>query len=239
MEGLVLAIDQGTTGTRAVVYDEKTRVVGSSYREFSQHFPKPGWVEHDAEEIWRATQAVMKAAVKGRRIAAIGITNQRETTVLWDRVTGRPVRRAIVWQDRRTAPFCGALKKRGLERVVRAKTGLLLDPYFSASKIRWLLDADSGLRLKGLKVDGGATANGFLMQFQADLLGVPVQVSDAAESTAWGAAKLAGIGAGLWKTAQAADRRRKYRRVAPRMPRAKARALRKEWRGAVARLLHQ
>jgi glycerol kinase len=476
MKGLVLAIDQGTTGTRAVVFDEKTRVVGSAYREFKQYFPKPGWVEHDPEEIWRVTKAVIKAAVKGRRIAAIGITNQRETTVLWDRTTGRPVRRAIVWQDRRTAAFCDRLRDRGLEPKIRAKTGLVLDPYFSASKIRWMLDADAsvrrkakegrlafgtidswllwkltggevhatdltnasrtmllniktgawdadllkifgvpaailprvlasgsdfgwtadgipvramlgdqqaalfgqgcygpgeakntygtgcflvvnsgprwkrppkgllatlacgaggekafalegsvfvagaavqwlrdglgilakaseterlarsvpdtggvvfvpalaglgapfwnaeargeltgltrgttrahvaraaleavahrsadvveamGLRLKGLKVDGGMTGNGFLMQLQADLLQTPVFVSEFAESTAWGAAKLAGIGAGIWKSAASADRKRKYRRFSPKMGRSAAAGLRRRWRAAVERV---
>ena len=458
-----------------MVYNENARVVGSAYREFKQYFPKPGWVEHDPEEIWRVTKAVMKAAVKGRRIAAIGITNQRETTVLWDRVTGKAARRAIVWQDRRTASVCERLKKRGMERTVRAKTGLVLDPYFSATKIRWMLDNDAGLkkkaasgrlafgtidswllwkltdgqvhatdltnasrtlllniktgqwdrqllkifgvpksllprvlssgsefgwtkegvpiramigdqqaalfgqacyrpgeakntygtgcflvsntgkkfarpprgllatlacdnvgeksfawegsvfvagaavqwlrdglglignaaeterlaksvpdtggvvfvpalaglgapywnasarglisgltrqttrahlvratleaiahrsadvieamgrRLRALKVDGGATANGFLMQFQADLLGIPVLVSEFSESTAWGAAKLAGIGTGVWKHAAAADRKLKYRRFLPKMSRAEAARRRREWRAAIER----
>jgi len=476
MKRFVLSIDQGTTGTRAVVYDENARVVGSAYSEFKQFFPKPGWVEHDPEEIWRVTRSVMKKAIKGRKISAIGITNQRESTVLWDRVTGKAARRAIVWQDRRTAKVCESLRKRGLEKTVRAKTGLVLDPYFSATKIRWMLDNDAALkkkakegrlafgtidswllwkltdgqvhatdltnasrtsllniktgewdpqllkifgvpksllprvlssgsefgwtkdgipiramlgdqqaalfgqacygpgeakntygtgcflvvnagesfvrppkgilatlacdssgnkafalegsvfvagsaiqwlrdglgviakaseterlarsvpdtggvvfvpalaglgapfwnanargqisgitrgttrahliratleavahrnadivdamgrRLRALKVDGGATANGFLMQFQADLLGVPVLVSEFAESTAWGAAKLAGVGAGVWKNAAAADRKLKYRRFAPKMKRSVAKALRREWRNAVERL---
>ncbi len=476
MKRYVLAIDQGTTGSRAVVYDQNSRVVASAYKEFKQYFPKPGWVEHDPEEIWRVTKAVMKAAVKNRKIAAIGITNQRETTVLWDRITGKPARRAIVWQDRRTAPVCERLRKRGLEKTVRAKTGLVLDPYFSATKIRWMLDHDAGLkkkaaagrlafgtidswllwkltegqvhatdltnasrtsllniktgewdpellkifgvprsllprvlasgsefgwtkngipirsmmgdqqaalfgqacyrpgeakntygtgcflvvnagnsyvrppqgllatlacdangrkafalegsvfvagsavqwlrdglglvataaeterlarsvsdtggvvfvpalaglgapywnasargqitgitrgttrahlvratleaiahrsadvveamgrRLHALKVDGGATANGFLMQFQADILGVPVLVSEFAESTAWGAAKLAGIGAGVWKNAAAADRKLKVRRYTPRMKPGAAKRRRREWSEAVAGL---
>ncbi|MFH2203465.1 MAG: glycerol kinase GlpK [Elusimicrobiota bacterium] len=145
---LILAIDQGTTGTRAVLYDAAGRTVGTAYREFRQFYPRPGWVEHDAEEIWRSTAAVIRSALAGRtdQVAAIGITNQRETTVLWDRDTGKPVRRAIVWQDRRTAPECERLKRRGHERMVRAKTGLVLDPYFSATKIAWLLDRDAALR---------------------------------------------------------------------------------------------
>ncbi len=140
----VVAIDQGTTGTTVLVFDGRGRVVGRAYSEFTQHYPKPGWVEHDAEEIWQVTlrvlrQACRKAGVRGRDVAALGITNQRETTVVWDRRTGRPVHRAIVWQDRRTAPACAALRERGVEALVRRKTGLVLDPYFSATKLQWLL----------------------------------------------------------------------------------------------------
>ncbi|TBR26112.1 glycerol kinase [bacterium] len=148
MKGLVLALDQGTTGTRALVYGPGGRLVASAYREFTQHFPRPGWVEHDAAEIWRSAQTVIKAALAGldaRRVAAVGVTNQRETTVVWDR-QGRPLARAVVWQDRRTAAACARLKARGLEAAVRRKTGLLLDPYFSATKLRWLLDETPGLR---------------------------------------------------------------------------------------------
>ena len=140
----VVAIDQGTTGTTVLVLDRRGRLAGRAYREFTQHFPKPGWVEHDAEEIWRVTLAVLRRAcrlarARGRDIAAIGITNQRETTLLWDRRTGRPVHRAIVWQDRRTADQCEALRAAGAEELVRRKTGLVLDPYFSATKVGWLL----------------------------------------------------------------------------------------------------
>jgi len=140
----VVAIDQGTTGTTVLVLDRRGRLAGRAYREFTQHFPKPGWVEHDAEEIWRVTLAVLRRAcrlarARGRDIAAIGITNQRETTLLWDRRTGRPVHRAIVWQDRRTADHCQALRAAGAEELVRRKTGLVLDPYFSATKVGWLL----------------------------------------------------------------------------------------------------
>jgi glycerol kinase len=141
----VVAIDQGTTGSTVLVFDRKGRVIGRAYSEFTQHYPKPGWVEHDAEEIWRVTlrvlrQACRKAHLRARDIAALGITNQRETTVLWDRRTGRPVHRAIVWQDRRTAPACEALRARGVEALVRGKTGLVLDPYFSGTKLAWLLE---------------------------------------------------------------------------------------------------
>ncbi|HZP42587.1 MAG TPA: glycerol kinase GlpK [Candidatus Binatia bacterium] len=147
---VVVAIDQGTTGTTVLVFDRRGRITGRAYSEFTQHYPKPGWVEHDAEEIWRVTlrvlrQACRRAGVRGREVAAIGITNQRETTVLWDRRTGRAVHRAIVWQDRRTAPLCQALRDAGAEPLVREKTGLILDPYFSGTKLRWLLEEVPGL----------------------------------------------------------------------------------------------
>ncbi|TMA46935.1 MAG: glycerol kinase, partial [Deltaproteobacteria bacterium] len=141
----VVAVDQGTTGSTVLVFDRLGRVVGRAYSEFTQHYPRPGWVEHDAEEIWQVTlrvlrQACRRAGARGRDIRALGITNQRETTVLWSRRTGRPVHRAIVWQDRRTAPLCEELRARGLEARVRQKTGLVLDPYFSGTKLRWLLE---------------------------------------------------------------------------------------------------
>jgi glycerol kinase len=147
----VVAIDQGTTGSTVLVLDKRGRVVARAYSEFTQHYPKPGWVEHDAEEIWRVTlrvlrQAVKRARLKAKDVAAIGITNQRETTVLWDRKTGKPIHRAIVWQDRRTAPLCDELKAAGQEPRVRAKTGLVLDPYFSGTKVRWILDHVRGAR---------------------------------------------------------------------------------------------
>ncbi|MBL8953220.1 MAG: glycerol kinase GlpK [Myxococcaceae bacterium] len=140
----VLAIDQGTTGTHISIVDEKVKVVGKSYQEFKQHFPKPGWVEHDLAEIWRTVEAcigkALKAAkLKGSDIAAIGITNQRETTGAWTK-DGKPLHRAIVWQDRRTADRCAELKARGEEPRVREKTGLVLDPYFSGTKLQWLLE---------------------------------------------------------------------------------------------------
>jgi glycerol kinase len=145
MRGHVLAIDQGTTGTTAMVFDGAGRVRGRGYSEFRQYYPRPGLVEHDAEEIWRVTARVVRAALRAARLqpkdlATIGITNQRETTVLWDRVTGKPLHRAIVWQDRRTAAVCEALKAQGLESTIHAKTGLVIDPYFSGTKLQWLFD---------------------------------------------------------------------------------------------------
>ncbi len=148
---LILAIDQGTSSSRTVVYDDETNVVASSQQEFSQHYPAPGWVEHDPEDIWASVQAVTRAAMRKANaraadIAAIGITNQRETTVIWDRKTGRAVCNAIVWQDRRTADYCASLRERGAEDEVMAATGLRLDPYFSATKIAWILDNVDGAR---------------------------------------------------------------------------------------------
>jgi glycerol kinase len=147
----VLAIDQGTTGTTCLVLDEHCELIGRAYSEFTQHYPKPGWVEHDAAEIWDVTRrtaqgAVAEARERGADIACIGITNQRETVVLWDRETGEPVHRAIVWQDRRTAGRCRELKEEGREEWVRERTGLVLDPYFSGTKLEWLLRSDERLR---------------------------------------------------------------------------------------------
>jgi len=147
----ILAIDQGTTGSRAFIFDTKGKIVSSAYREFKQYFPKPGWVEHDAEKIWQSCcttihQALAKGKVHSKNLIAIGITNQRETTLLWDRKTSRPVSRAIVWQCRRTASLCEDLRKKGLEETFRIKTGLVLDPYFSGTKVKWLLDNLPGLK---------------------------------------------------------------------------------------------
>src|SRR5947208_1081176 len=367
----VVAVDQGTTGSTVLVFDRLGRVVGRAYSEFTQHYPRPGWVEHDAEEIWQVTlrvlrQACRRAGARGRDIRAHGITTQRETTVLWSRRTGRPVHRAIVWQDRRTAPLCEELRARGLEARVRQKTGLVLDPYFSGSKLRWLLDnvaraaeraaegelcfgtidswlvwklsggpayalegsvfiagaaiqwlrdglglvkraaeserlaksvdstlgvylvpafvglgaphwdagargallgltrgvtrahvvraalealayqtrdvadamaADAGAPLRWLRVDGGASANDFLMQFQADVLGVPVDRPRVVETTAMGAAFLAGLATGFWRSqAELARARRIDRRFRPRMAAAKRDALYRGWRDAVTRV---
>ena len=142
---VILALDQGTTSSRAIVFDAKGAIVAVAQKEFTQAFPRPGWVEHDPEEIWVtqvtvAHEALARAGVQARNVAAIGITNQRETTVVWERKTGRPLTNAIVWQDRRTAAACDALKARGLEARISAKTGLLLDAYFSGTKLGWILD---------------------------------------------------------------------------------------------------
>ena len=145
----VLALDQGTTSSRAILFDENSRVLAVAQREFRQIFPQPGWVEHDATEIWRTQIDVAAEAIQrvpGVEIAAIGITNQRETTILWDRATGIPVANAIVWQDRRTTSFCESLAAAGHQARFRERTGLVLDPYFSGTKIRWLLDHVPGVR---------------------------------------------------------------------------------------------
>ncbi|CAB3757892.1 glycerol kinase GlpK [Paraburkholderia humisilvae] len=149
----ILALDQGTTSSRAMLFDRNGNVVSTAQKEFEQIYPQPGWVEHDPQEIWStqagvAAEAVTRAGVGGASIAAIGITNQRETTIVWDRDTGQPVYNAIVWQDRRTADFCDQLKAQRLEETVRAKTGLPIDSYFSATKIRWILDNVEGAREK-------------------------------------------------------------------------------------------
>ncbi len=147
----LLALDQGTSSSRAIVFDSAGSVVSASQREFRQIYPRPGWVEHDPREIWSsqldtAREAIAGAGIDARRIAALGIANQRETTLVWNRRTGEPVYNAIVWQDRRTEPLCATLKSQGLEAAVRARTGLLIDPYFSAGKIRWILDHVAGAR---------------------------------------------------------------------------------------------
>jgi glycerol kinase len=141
----ILALDQGTTSSRALVFDRRGRVRGAAQQEFPQHFPRPGWVEHDPADLWATTRrtalaAVAEANLAGSQIAAIGLTNQRETTLLWDRQSGRPLAPAIVWQDRRTEELCARLKRRGLEPTFRRRTGLVLDPYFSGTKLAWLLD---------------------------------------------------------------------------------------------------
>ncbi|MDH5307653.1 MAG: glycerol kinase GlpK, partial [Myxococcales bacterium] len=147
----VMALDQGTTSSRAILFDRAGTIVAVDQHEFPQHFPQPGWVEHDPIELWesqlRAARGALRAAgATGRDIAAIGITNQRETALVWDRSSGQPVHRAIVWQSRQTAPICEALRARGLEQEVRARTGLVIDAYFSGTKIRFILDAVEGLQ---------------------------------------------------------------------------------------------
>ncbi|MXV37373.1 glycerol kinase GlpK [Flavobacteriaceae bacterium Ap0902] len=150
---LILALDQGTTSSRAIVFNRKGEIVNVSQKEFEQKFPKPGWVEHDANEIWSsqvsvAAEVIAKADVTGREIAAIGITNQRETTVVWDRETSEPIYNAIVWQDRRTADYCDKLRNEGKADMIKEKTGLVLDAYFSATKVKWILDNVEGAREK-------------------------------------------------------------------------------------------
>jgi len=156
MTGYILAIDQGTTSSRAIVFDQSMRVVGIGQKEFKQQYPASGWVEHDPEEIWQSVVSTCRDALKAADlsasdIAAIGITNQRETVVIWDKATGKPIHNAIVWQDRRTSALCQRLKKQGLEAKFSQKTGLLLDPYFSGTKIAWLLDHVKGARRRAEK----------------------------------------------------------------------------------------
>ena len=146
MARYVMALDQGTTSSRAILFDESGAPVAACQSEFTQHFPQPGWVEHDAEEIWQtqlgAARGVLeKAGATAGDLAAIGITNQRETALVWDRATGEPIHRAIVWQSRQTVPICERMRADGLEDEVRSRTGLLIDAYFSATKIRFILDA--------------------------------------------------------------------------------------------------
>lgn len=153
MEKLILTLDQGTTSSRAILFNEKGKIISLAQKEFSQIYPKPGWVEHDPMEIWSTqasviTEAILKENFKAENIAAIGITNQRETTVVWDRTTGLPVYNAIVWQDRRTAEQCDLLKKENWDTKIREKTGLVLDAYFSATKIQWILNNVPGIRDK-------------------------------------------------------------------------------------------
>ncbi len=147
---MILAIDQGTTGTTCLVFDGEGRIAGRAYSEFEQHFPRPGWVEHDAAEIWEVTrrvgaEAIAAAGIAGSELGGIGITNQRETVVAWDPASGEPLHRALVWQDRRTADRCGELRAAGQEALVRERTGLTIDPYFSATKIEWLLRNGEGM----------------------------------------------------------------------------------------------
>ncbi|MBN9089815.1 MAG: glycerol kinase GlpK [Reyranella sp.] len=182
----ILAIDQGTTSTRAIVFGPAGHPVASAQKELPQIFPKPGWVEHDPEEIWRATVEVCRGALANARLAAkdiagIGITNQRETTVVWDRATGKPVHNAIVWQDRRTSDRCAELKRAGHEKIFSQKTGLLLDPYFAGTKIAWILQNVAGARAAAEK---GALAAGTIESFLLwRLTGGKVHASDATNAS--------------------------------------------------------
>ena len=153
MEKFILSLDQGTTSSRAIIFDHKGSIRSIAQKEFRQLFPKPGWVEHDPLEIWStqagvAAEAVTQAGINSEQLASLGITNQRETTIVWERETGKPIYNAIVWQDRRTAGFCDELKKQGMDKMIREKTGLVIDAYFSGTKIKWILDNVSGARAK-------------------------------------------------------------------------------------------
>jgi glycerol kinase len=194
----LIAIDQGTTSTRAIAFDAGLKPLATAQQELRQIFPAPGWVEHDPEEIWQAVVATMRVAMaqaglKAKDIAGIGITNQRETTVLWDRATGKPIHNAIVWQDRRTADLCDALRRDGHENEIIAKTGLLLDPYFSASKIAWLLDNVEGARASA---EAGRLAFGTIDSFLLwRLTGGKVHLTDASNAAR---TLLFDIGSGEW-----------------------------------------
>ena len=154
MKRYVIALDQGTTSSRCIIFDRDQRILGVAQREFTQHYPKPGWVEHDPMEIWSSqysvlTEVLAQSGVSPEEIAAIGITNQRETTIVWDKTTGRPIYNAIVWQCRRTASLCEALKKDAeLTEYIQSHTGLLIDAYFSGTKLKWILDQVDGAREK-------------------------------------------------------------------------------------------
>jgi glycerol kinase len=193
---MILAIDQGTTGTTCIVFDERAEPAGRAYREFAQHFPQPGWVEHDPAEIWAVTQAVAgealaDAGVRLGELVAVGIANQRETVCVWDPATGEPLHRAIVWQDRRTAERCAELREQGCEPLVRERTGLVLDPYFSGTKIEWLLRNVEGLRERAR--DGRAAFGTIDSWLAFKLTGEHVTDASNASRT-----MLYDIGAGRW-----------------------------------------
>jgi len=152
----ILALDQGTTSSRAILFDQGGRIIQVAQKEFRQYYPQPGWVEHDAEEIWSSQYGVLaevlaKSGITTKEVAGIGITNQRETTIVWDRSSGKPIHPAIVWQDRRTAGYCDQLKAEGHTDLIRQRTGLVIDAYFSATKLKWILDNVSGARAKAEK----------------------------------------------------------------------------------------
>ena len=182
----ILALDQGTTSSRAIVFDHAGSVVSTAQQEFRQIFPTPGWVEHDAQEIWAtqslvAAQALERANLTASDIAAIGITNQRETTIVWDRQTGRPIAPAIVWQDRRTAARCDRLRARGLAARIRRKTGLVIDAYFSATKLQWILEHVRGAKARAL---AGALAFGTVDAWLVwNLTGGRVHATDASNAS--------------------------------------------------------
>ena len=182
----ILAIDQGTTSSRAIIFDANTAIIAVAQQEFPQHFPASGWVEHEPEDLWDTTlavcrEAMAKAGVAASDLAGIGITNQRETTLVWDRKTGKAIHRAIVWQDRRTAERCAALKAEGHEPLVAQKTGLLLDPYFSGTKIAWILDHVPGARARAERGElAFGTVDSFLLW---RLTGGAVHATDATNAS--------------------------------------------------------
>ncbi|HJW25806.1 MAG TPA: glycerol kinase GlpK [Rhodocyclaceae bacterium] len=182
----ILALDQGTTSSRAIVFDHDGRILGLAQQEFPQYFPQPGWVEHDPEDIWRsqaamAVEALGRAGASQADVAAVGIANQRETTLLWDRATGKPLHRAIVWQDRRTADLCATLRQGGQSETFRQRTGLVLDPYFSGTKLAWLLDHLPGARARA---EGGELCFGTVDSWLAwRLTGGQVHVTDATNAS--------------------------------------------------------
>ena len=182
MSAFILSIDQGTTSSRAILFDENGTPVRTAQREFTQHFPQPGWVEHDPEEIWETTLAVCREALAGgETVAAIGITNQRETTIVWDRETGRPIHNAIVWQDRRTAGICRELVEAGHEALITGKTGLVVDAYFSGTKVAWILDHVDGARARA---ERGELAFGTIDSFLIwRLTGGAVHATDATNAS--------------------------------------------------------
>jgi glycerol kinase len=182
----VMALDQGTTSSRAMIFDREGAVVGAAQKEFAQHFPRPGWVEHDPDEIWStqagvAAEALGRARISVREIAAVGIANQRETTVVWERDSGRPVCNAIVWQDRRAAAHCDRLRAEGHEELIRAKTGLVIDPYFSGTKVAWILEHVEGARAKA---DRGELCFGTIDSWLAyNLTGRRLHITDASNAS--------------------------------------------------------
>ena len=185
-EKFILALDQGTTSSRAIVFNQKGALVSVAQKEFTQIYPQSGWVEHDAREIWSsqvsvAAEAILKANLNAKDIAAIGITNQRETTVVWDKQTGEPLYNAIVWQDRRTAAYCDSLKARGLDQLIQKKTGLVIDAYFSATKVRWILEHVPGAREKA---EAGKLAFGTIDSWLIwNLTGGKVHVTDVSNAS--------------------------------------------------------
>jgi glycerol kinase len=194
----IIALDQGTTSSRSMIFDHHGNIVSVAQKEFRQIFPRPGWVEHDAEEIWSTqygtfAEAVAKAGITQRQIAAIGITNQRETTIVWNRKTGKPIYNAIVWQDRRTADYCDELKSAGLSELIKKKTGLVIDAYFSATKLKWILDNVAGARKQA---ENGELAFGTVDTWLAwKLSGGEIHITDVSNASR---TMLLNIHSGLW-----------------------------------------